>query len=72
VYPARTEGLTGILATWNPISPLIVTARETLTGQDLSLLLPFVIILASSLLATFIGLVSFRIAMPHLIARMGG
>lgn len=72
VYPARTEGLAGILATWNPISPLIVTARETLTGQDLSLLLPFAIIAAASLLANFIGLVGFRIAMPHLIARMGG
>lgn len=72
VYPARTEGLAGILATWNPISPLIVTARETLTGQDLSLLLPFALITAASILATFIGLVGFRIAMPHLIARMGG
>jgi lipopolysaccharide transport system permease protein len=72
VYPARTEGLAGILATWNPVSPLIVTARECLTGQDLSLLLPFAIITGGSLLATFIGLVGFRIAMPHLIARMGG
>jgi lipopolysaccharide transport system permease protein len=72
VYPARTEGLAGILATWNPISPLIVTARESLTGQDLSLLLPFAIITICSLIATFIGLVGFRISMPHLIARMGG
>ena len=72
VYPARTEGLAGILATWNPISPLIVTARESLTGQDLSLLLPFAIIAVASLIATFLGLVGFRIAMPHLIARMGG
>jgi lipopolysaccharide transport system permease protein len=72
VYPARTEGLAGILATWNPISPLIVSARESLTGSDLSNLLPFAIITACSLLATFIGLVGFRISMPHLIARMGG
>lgn len=72
VYPARTEGLAGILATWNPVSPLIVTARECLTGQDLSLLLPFTIVTTCALLATFCGLVGFRIAMPHLIARMGG
>ena len=72
VYPARTEGLAGILATWNPVSPLIVSARESLTGQDLSLLIPFAIVTACSLIATFIGLVGFRIAMPHLIARMGG
>jgi lipopolysaccharide transport system permease protein len=72
VYPARTEGLAGILATWNPISPLIVTARECLTGQDLSLMVPFAIVSICALLATFCGLVGFRIAMPHLIARMGG
>ena len=72
VYPARTEGLAGILATWNPVSPLITTARESLTGMDLTLLAPFVIVTACALTATLIGLVGFRIAMPHLIARMGG
>lgn len=72
VYPARTEGLAGILATWNPVSPLIVTARESLTGQDLTLLVPFTIIALCAIAATFIGLVAFRLAMPHLIARMGG
>lgn len=72
VYPARTEGLAGIVATWNPVSPLIVTARESLTGQDLSLLLPFAVTSIFSLLAAFVGLIGFRIAMPHLIARMGG
>lgn len=72
VYPARTEGLAGILAVWNPISPLITTARESLCGMDLSLLIPFAIIAICSLILTFLGLVGFRIAMPHLIARMGG
>jgi lipopolysaccharide transport system permease protein len=72
VYPPRTEGLAGWLATWNPVSPLIITARETLTAQPLSMLGPFFIVFACSLLVIFLGLVGFRIAMPHLIARMGG
>lgn len=72
VYPARTEGLAGILATWNPISPLITTARESLTGMELSLLGPFLLVSLGSIIITFLGLVGFRIAMPHLIARMGG
>jgi lipopolysaccharide transport system permease protein len=72
VYPARTEGLAGWLATWNPVSPLIVTARECLTGQDLTLLLPFALVTLGALVAIFAGLIGFRIAMPHLIARMGG
>ena len=72
VYPARTEGLAGIVAKWNPISPLIVTAREALTGQDLTLIVPFTLVTLVALVATFAGLVGFRLAMPHLIARMGG
>jgi lipopolysaccharide transport system permease protein len=72
VYPPRTEGLAGWLATWNPVSPLIITARETLTAQPLTMLGPFFIVFVCSLLVIFLGLVAFRIAMPHLIARMGG
>lgn len=72
VYPARTEGLAGLLATWNPVSPLMVTARETLSAQALTLVGPFVIITLLSVAASLAGLIAFRIAMPHLIARMGG
>jgi len=72
VYPPHSGGLAGWLAVWNPVSPLIVTARETLTAQPLTLLPAFWIVTACALVATFIGLVGFRIAMPHLIERMGG
>lgn len=72
VYPPRAEGLAGWLVTWNPISPLIITARQTLTAEPLTMLGPFFLVLACSLLVIFIGLVGFRVAMPHLIARMGG
>jgi lipopolysaccharide transport system permease protein len=72
VYPPQTEGLAGWLAKWNPVSPLIITARECLTAQPLTMLGPFFIVFACSLVVIFLGLVGFRIAMPHLIARMGG
>ena len=72
VYPARTQGLAGWLATWNPISPLITTARECLTAQPLTLLPAFWIVTVCAAMATFLGLVLYRLAMPHLIARMGG
>lgn len=72
VYPARTEGLAGWLATWNPISPLITTARECLTAQPLTLLPAFWIVTVCAAMATFLGLVLYRLAMPHLIVRMGG
>lgn len=72
VYPARSEGVAGWLATWNPVSPIIETARNSLTGSEFAQLPAFVIVALVSLLLGFVGLISFRIAMPHLIARMGG
>jgi lipopolysaccharide transport system permease protein len=72
VYPPKMGGVAGWLTTWNPASPLIITARECLTGQALSMPGAFFLVVAGSLLVTLLGLVGFRIAMPHLIARMGG
>lgn len=72
VYPARTEGLAGYLAVWNPVSPIIVTARECLTGLELSMLGPFAAVTVGALFVLFIGLVAFRVAMPHIIVRLGG
>jgi len=71
VYPAKSSGLAGWLATWNPVSPLIITARETLTGLPLAHLGIFSTILLGSLAMILFGWICFRIAMPHLIARMG-
>ena len=72
VYPARTEGLAGWLATWNPVSPLIVTARECLTAQPLTMAMPALMVMAVAAIVALLGLLGFRLAMPHLIARMGG
>ena len=62
VYPARTEGLAGWLATWNPISPLITTARECLTAQPLTLLPAFWIVTACAavVLGTMAAMVMTR------------
>jgi lipopolysaccharide transport system permease protein len=72
VYPARKTGLAGWLATWNPVSPLIMVARNSLTGEHLAPLAPFFGVFMASLLILLVGWIGFRIAMPHLIARMGG
>lgn len=71
VYPARTVGLAGLLATWNPVAPLITTARECLTGANLTHAAAFATVFAASLAVVIAGLIGFRLAMPHLIARMG-
>lgn len=72
VYPPRTSGLAGWLATWNPVSPLITTARATLTGQPLDQFVLAVLVTIVALFVAVLGLLAFRLIMPHLIARMGG
>lgn len=72
VYPARETGLAGILATWNPVSPLITTARASLTGQPLDQLPLALLVAFLAAGISLLGLFAFRLIMPHLIARMGG
>lgn len=72
VYPARTAGLAGWFATWNPVSPLIITARESLTNQAFTQLPAFAIVTVASFFIALLGVIAFRLVMPHLIARMGG
>ena len=50
----------------------MVTARESLTAQPFSMLPGFFLVSAISLIVLFLGWIGYRIAMPHLIARMGG
>jgi lipopolysaccharide transport system permease protein len=72
VYPARTTGWAGLLTQWNPIAPLISSARACLTNQPLEQLgLTFGYIGVFSSIA-FLGLIAFRLIMPRLIERMGG
>jgi lipopolysaccharide transport system permease protein len=72
VYPAKETGLAGVLTAWNPVSPLIITTRQFLTGEVQQHLLPFTFVFGGSLLIAVCGLIAFRLTMPHLIARMGG
>lgn len=72
VYPARTTGLAGILSIWNPISPLISTARAALTAQPIEHLGATAIVTVGALAVSLLGLLAFRLIMPHIIARMGG
>lgn len=72
VYPARTSGLAGWLTRWNPIAPMISSARSCLSGQPLDQFwLAIGYILFFSMIA-LLGVIAFRLVMPRLIERMGG
>lgn len=72
VYPARTEGLAGWLGTWNPVSPLIASARAALTNEPLTQLSLAFSVTAAAVFICLLGLIAFRLFMPRLIERMGG
>jgi lipopolysaccharide transport system permease protein len=72
VYPSRTEGLAGFLATWNPVSPVLTTAREALSGLPFTGLEAFALVSSAALLLCVLGLIAFRLIMPIVIERMGG
>lgn len=72
VIPIPGTGAGRLLATWNPVVPLLETARAALTGQPLDHLPAALCVTAAALVFLFIGWALYRLAMPHLIERMGG
>ena len=71
VYPAPKSGLFASFVAWNPLTPLIVSARESLfvgIPSAWPVLLLIAIISCVFIMFAFAGM---RIAMPHLTARMG-
>lgn len=71
VYPARETGLAGLVSRWNPVSPMVIVGRDWLTLGTTTFLPEFVLVSLFSLMMLFAGWVAYRIAMPHLIARIG-
>lgn len=72
VYPPKTEGIAGFLATWNPVSPLMVVTRGGLVGGEFAGSLPgFWVVSGLSLVLFLAGWVLYRVTMPILIERMG-
>ncbi len=72
VYPPPTSGPAEILSTINPVSAILVTTRNWITGSTTVLLNQFYIISAITLAMILFGWIVYHIAMPHIIARLGG
>ena len=72
VVPIAPHGIGRTIATFNPILPVLETCRSLLSGQAADLWVQAAVVTCGTLLLLFIGWVLFRVAMPHLIARLGG
>jgi homopolymeric O-antigen transport system permease protein len=71
VYPTPTSWPASILVQLNPVTPLLNTARELLTGVAVSQMEGFFIVSAIVCGLALVGWVLYRITLPHLIERMG-
>ena len=70
-YPPSDSGLAGVLSRWNPVSPLLIAGREWVTVGASQHLTGFVIVTLLSFVVLLAGWMAYRVAMPHLVARIG-
>jgi lipopolysaccharide transport system permease protein len=71
VYSPPSKGALALLSKINPVSPLVVTTREWLAIGPATQWLPALIVFAVTVVLLFMGWVLYRLAMPHIIARIG-
>jgi len=72
VYAPPTHGLGGLAMKINPVSPLLVTTRDWILKLPPQHLEYSLLVIAASIPLLVIGWIFYRVAMPHLISRMGG
>lgn len=70
VFPIPKEGLASVLFSFNPLTPIILTTRDWLTGLSSEYLGYFVVVNITAVALLLVVWVIFRLAMPILIERM--
>jgi lipopolysaccharide transport system permease protein len=70
-YTPPRVGLLGVITSWNPLTPLIMTARDLLVHGSSPQMSATLMLVVASITALFVSWVVFRLAMPILIERMG-
>jgi homopolymeric O-antigen transport system permease protein len=72
VYPPPQTGLAATVVSWNPLSALIVVTRDWITTGDATQIAALALITSVAIVLLFGGWIMYRLALPHIIARMGG
>jgi len=71
VYPPMKEGLGFTLTQCNPVTPVLQTARDWILGSPPTHLFGFYCVTGCMIIALLIGWILYRLALPHVIARIG-
>lgn len=70
-YPPTTGGVLGKIMNLNPVTPLLMAAKNLVTTGIPGDLTPFFTVFAFTLLFLFIGWVIYRLSLPIIIERIG-
>jgi lipopolysaccharide transport system permease protein len=71
VYPVPVSGFAATVAALNPLTSLVTATRDWLTVGSTTQMAAFTIITLIAAAGLFSGWIVLRVAMPHLIARIG-
>ena len=71
VYPLASSGLLGWANRLNPVTYILETSRNLLTGEPLNFLFPAIGITFCALLLLFLAWTIVHITLPRVIERLG-
>ena len=71
LYPVPASGPAARVAALNPLTAVITTTRDWLTGGTAADVGGFVVMTAVTVTLLLLGWVMYRLALPHLIVRLG-
>jgi lipopolysaccharide transport system permease protein len=69
VYPVPTRGLFALVVRVNPVTPLLVTTRELVTGAPLSQPAAFVAVALLGVVLLLTGWIAYRVSTPIVLER---
>jgi lipopolysaccharide transport system permease protein len=71
LYPVPETGLAAAVAALNPLTPLVVNTRDWLTTGQIAPVSGFIVVSATASALLLLGWICYRVALPHLVARLG-
>jgi lipopolysaccharide transport system permease protein len=70
VYAIPKTGIMKTIMTWNPITPILLTARDLVVGFTPEYLNYFLLVLIVCIPLLFLGLIIYRISIPIIVERL--
>jgi len=70
VYAIPKTGLMKTLMEWNPLTPIVITARDVVLGTPTLFLTYFLVLIAICIPMFFLGMLIYRVSIPVIVERL--